>query len=207
MARRRLEPRDLQGRLLEVACGRGGFASWLAGQTDAEVAAFDLSFVAVRAGRDHASALGRAPRFGVCDVEALPFAAERFDSVFCFETIEHVPSPRRALAELARVLRRGGRLFLSTPNYFNVWLLYRVYLRLLGRRFTEAGQPINQPLLLPLTHAWVRAAGLRVCHVESTGFPWPRGQGRPALESAWLRHLPFSRWSGQQSLIVAERER
>lgn len=51
----------------------------------------------------------------VGDVTAIPTPDESFDAVLCTEVLEHVPEPIRALGELARVLRVGGRLFLSAP--------------------------------------------------------------------------------------------
>lgn len=46
----------------------------------------------------------------------LPFPDEYFDSILCFETVEHFPSPNRMIAELGRVTRAGGELILTTPN-------------------------------------------------------------------------------------------
>lgn len=51
---------------------------------------------------------------GAC--EALPFPANRFDTVFSHEVLEHVEDDAMALAEIMRVLRPGGRLVLFTPN-------------------------------------------------------------------------------------------
>ncbi|MEW6252689.1 MAG: class I SAM-dependent methyltransferase [Planctomycetota bacterium] len=51
----------------------------------------------------------------VSDVSAIPAPAGSFDAVLCTEVLEHVPEPIRVLAELARVLRMGGQLFLSAP--------------------------------------------------------------------------------------------
>lgn len=45
---------------------------------------------------------------------ALPFRAGSFDTVTCFETLEHVPDPERAMAELARVAAR--RVIVTVPN-------------------------------------------------------------------------------------------
>lgn len=47
--------------------------------------------------------------------DALPFPDESFDCVLCTEVLEHCPDPFAALAEMARVLKPGGRIFLTTP--------------------------------------------------------------------------------------------
>ena len=51
----------------------------------------------------------------VSDITAIPVAGASFDVVICTEVLEHVPEPVAAIAELNRVLREGGRLFLSAP--------------------------------------------------------------------------------------------
>jgi len=47
--------------------------------------------------------------------DALPFDDASYDCVICTEVLEHCPDPRGALAEVSRVLRPGGRVFLTTP--------------------------------------------------------------------------------------------
>jgi len=47
----------------------------------------------------------------------LPFPDDIFDCVLCCEVVEHVPHDPSPIAELVRVLRPGGRLVLSTPDY------------------------------------------------------------------------------------------
>lgn len=46
----------------------------------------------------------------------LPLASGRFDGVVCTQVLEHVPDPKTALRELARVLGPSGRIFLSAPQ-------------------------------------------------------------------------------------------
>lgn len=53
----------------------------------------------------------------VAEAEALPFKEGAFDLVTLMEVIEHTRSPARTLDEARRVLRPGGRLALTTPNY------------------------------------------------------------------------------------------
>lgn len=68
---------------------------------------------------DHASmvtAHQMLPRCVVGACEALPFTSNCFDTVLSHEVLEHVVDDRQTLAEIARVLRPGGRLVLFTPN-------------------------------------------------------------------------------------------
>lgn len=51
----------------------------------------------------------------------LPFAAESFDVVAAFDVIEHCDQEGRALAEVSRVLRPGGRFLMSVPAYQWAW--------------------------------------------------------------------------------------
>ncbi len=206
-----LDPaRDLAGkRVLEVGCGRGEIACWLAAREEAPevLMAADLALAAVSLGSSRARAEGAgAVRWGIADIERLPHPEASFDTVVSCETIEHVPDPARAVRELARVLKPGGRLFLTTPNYLNASGLYRGYLRLSGRRFSEAGQPINNLVLLPRTCAWVRRAGLAIRAVDGVGHYLPLVPGRPALELPALeRFRGLTRWFAIQTLVLAEK--
>lgn len=199
--------RDLRARrVLEIACGRGELAAWCASQErPALLLAADFSMQAVRLARARASAEGTSSgplRFMQADAQAIAVRTAALDTVICCETLEHVPDPRAAIAELARVLRPGGRLFLTTPNYLGPMGAYRAYLRLTGRRYTEEGQPINHFLIAGLVRRWVKHAGLRIVQAESTGHYLPFPGRAPILLSeraSWLS--PF----GLHALTVAEK--
>jgi SAM-dependent methyltransferase len=199
------EPRDVSGkRVLEIGCGRGGFACWLAGRPapPAEVVAVDYSSAAVEKGRAYAAKLGiDRVTWRTGDIQAIDFPDATFDTVVSCETIEHVPDPFRAVQELARVLKPGGRLFLTAPNYFGAYGLYRAYLRLRGRRYTEVGQPINQFTVLPRTLWWVKRAGLRSETIRGRGHYslWP---GRTPKRLPWLDH-DLLKWLALHVVIVA----
>jgi malonyl-CoA O-methyltransferase len=58
-------------------------------------------------------AAGSARNVAQADVRALPFASGTFDAVWCRLVLGHLADPRPAYAELARVCRAGGRLFVT----------------------------------------------------------------------------------------------
>lgn len=99
-----VEPR----RVLEVGCGPGWASERIAAELGAEVVAVDQSERMVE--------LARARRVDarVGDVQALPFPDASFDCALAAWMLYHVPDLERGLAELARVLRPGGRLVATT---------------------------------------------------------------------------------------------
>lgn len=54
------------------------------------------------------------------DVSEMTYADSSFDAVICTQVLEHVKSPPKTVAELARVLKPGGHLFISAPQ--SAWL-------------------------------------------------------------------------------------
>lgn len=64
----------------------------------------------------------------LCDAR---FPDSHFDAAAMYHVIEHVPSPRRELSELHRIIKPGGWLILETPNIATVWF------RLLGARWRQ----------------------------------------------------------------------
>jgi SAM-dependent methyltransferase len=112
-ARYRLAAQQASGRrVLDAGCGVGWGAALLLDAGAQSVAGVDISVGAV----EDATARAAEGRFVVGDLHELPFGDASFDLVTCFEAIEHVEEPRRALDELARVLATNGLLFVSSPN-------------------------------------------------------------------------------------------
>jgi SAM-dependent methyltransferase len=60
--------------------------------------------------------LSLEPRFLPYDGERIPVADESVDRVVCFDAFHHVPNQRRVLAEIHRVLKRGGRAVFAEPG-------------------------------------------------------------------------------------------
>ena len=94
--------------VLEVGCGEGELAARMAAELDANVVAIDQSERMVALTR----ARGVDARLG--DVQELAFDDASFDVVVAAWMLYHAPDLDRAIAELARVLRPGGRLVAAT---------------------------------------------------------------------------------------------
>jgi len=175
-------------RILEVACGRGGFVKELA-RSGAHVTGCDFSFAALRVGKEKLRALGNGTSAALIqgDAQALPFADECFDLVVSCETIEHVPEVRKALREMWRVARPGAKLFLTTPNYANLMGLYDLYARVRHPGHKD-DQPFDRRQWFPQIRGYVRGAGWTILRSDGTVhqlpiFPGRNPVGLPALES------------------------
>ncbi len=64
--------------------------------------------------------------FIVADAQFLPFRDGAFDRVMCTEVLEHIPDDRQGMRELARVLRGGGEIAVSVPNYLPERVFWRL---------------------------------------------------------------------------------
>jgi len=180
-------------RILEVACGRGGFVCELA-RRGAHVIGCDFSFSALCVGREKVRPLetGATPGFVQGDAQALPFCDESFDMVVSCETIEHVPDVLGALREMWRVSRTGGRLFLTTPNYANLMGLYDVYSRLRHPAHKD-DQPFDRRQWFLQVRQWVSKAGWKILRSDGTVHQLPIVPGHNPIALPFLESNHFIR--------------
>ena len=106
-----LEPRA-GGRFLEVGTGAGDDAIALASGSGVEVVGVDVSQTMVEEARRRGLAEAQ-----VADAHALPFPDASFDGAWADRVFQHLAGPERALAELVRVTRTGGRIVVADPDY------------------------------------------------------------------------------------------
>lgn len=71
------------------------------------------------------------------DIENLTFDDETFSTIICTEVFEHLPSPKKALSEIMRVLKTGGVLIGTVPRRNPIWKL-----RILSS--THPGEPFHK---------------------------------------------------------------
>jgi ubiquinone/menaquinone biosynthesis C-methylase UbiE len=102
-------------RVLDVACGTGIVARIAARMlgTNGSVSGLDASSPMIAAARAAATAEGVVVEWREGSALALPFAEAAFDAVLCQQGLQFFPERERALREMNRVLRPGGRLVLS----------------------------------------------------------------------------------------------
>lgn len=104
-------------RILEIGAGAGQCARWLIRHVGASVVATDLSSGMLRVGAGVSDRTGVAPPLLQCDALALPFGDASFDTVFtAYGVVPFVADSAAVMAEVARVLRPGGRFVFSTTH-------------------------------------------------------------------------------------------
>jgi ubiquinone/menaquinone biosynthesis C-methylase UbiE len=117
---------ELAGRdVLEVGCGTGVHARLLA-EAGAHVTAIDLTPTAVELTRRRLELHGLEAEVLETDAEQLPFADASFDFVWSWGVIHHSHDTDRAIREIARVLRPGGRFVFMVYHRSSItfWVNY-----------------------------------------------------------------------------------
>lgn len=133
---------------------------------------------------------GEAPA-GACfgavraDALSLPFPDGSFDHVIAAEVLEHIPDDRRAMREIARVLRPGGTAAVSVPR----WMPERVCWALSDRYHDRPGGHVRiyrgHELRRRLAAAGLRVTGADHVHALHAPYWWLRCAVGPDDERAW----------------------
>jgi SAM-dependent methyltransferase len=120
-------------KVLEIGSGTGVHARLLA-EAGAHVTAVDLTPTAVELTRRRLDLHGLEADVREADAEALPFEDASFDFVWSWGVIHHSNDTRRVVAEIARVLRPGGRLALMVYHRSSItyWVQYQLIRGVLG---------------------------------------------------------------------------
>ena len=104
-----------KGSLLDIGCNRG---IYLEKYTQGFVMGVDLSFHALQYA---VSRCANSPTSAYCvvgDAEELSFIKDNtFDHILCSELLEHVYKPEKVITEIARILKPGGTVLITVPNY------------------------------------------------------------------------------------------
>lgn len=149
------------GRTLEVAAGTGRNLPYY--ERHVALTAIDVSDQMLALAKQRAAALGRDVDFQVADAQALPFDGASFDTVLGTLALCSIPDDEAGVAEMARVLKPGGRLVLL-EHVRSPFVAVRAVQRALEPLFLrfEADHLLREP------QRRVQEAGLSVEHCEQS---------------------------------------
>lgn len=101
------------GSVLEIAPGPGYLAIELAKRRNVRITGLDISETFVAIARANAQSAGADIDFRQGDVSVMPFENEKFDFLICTSAFKNFSEPLKALNEMHRVLKRGGKAWIS----------------------------------------------------------------------------------------------
>ncbi len=137
--------------------------------------------------------------------QSLPYPDKTFDYLVCLDGIEHTESPSNAIREFQRILKKGGKLFLSTPNFLNIER--RLHFLLMGN-FSKI--PSHEDIKniwkgdISMAHLSPLGYSLLKFIMESYGFHILRVEkDRPKQKLLWLLPLVwmirlYGRWASEK---------
>jgi SAM-dependent methyltransferase len=210
------------GTVAEICCGLGE-AVRLLGPAVGRGIGIDVSPAMLAAAADRHA--GGPFIFVQADATSLPLAADSIDSIFLLGGVHHINDRRRLFAEIARVLRPGGRCYFREP--VSDFLLWRVIRSIVYRVSPILDHRTEHPLRYDETVPLMEEAGLRLRHWQTFGFlgfcffmnadvlifnrlfrfiPGIRALTRAAAAlDARIVALPFLRRAGLQVIAAAEK--
>jgi SAM-dependent methyltransferase len=192
-----------EDRVLEVGCAIGDYTTALAARTDALLVSIDVAPAAAVLARR------RVPRrvaVVAADVEQLPFPSASFDAVLGNAVLHHLRLDR-ALPELFRVLRPGGRFCFSEPNMLNPHVFLEKNVPWVGRLLDDS--PGETAFVRWRLAATLARAGLTDVAVRPFDFLYPAVPAAlvPAVErlGSWLERVPGMREVAGSLLVTARK--
>jgi ubiquinone/menaquinone biosynthesis C-methylase UbiE len=111
----KLMPPQSGDKILDVGCGKGslGFIL-LKQQPDIEMVFSDVTLEARK--------YLQGQTFVKCSMAAMPFPDNSFDKIYCMHVLAHFADGEQGIKEAFRVLKKGGKLMILTPNKYYAYL-------------------------------------------------------------------------------------
>jgi ubiquinone/menaquinone biosynthesis C-methylase UbiE len=177
---------------LDIGVGSPGATVIEAARLGADAVGCDLSSAAIERCRKFAASEGQADRasFEVCPAEELPFGDAHFGAASLVSVLEHIDDDERAVRELARVVRCGGRVWLTVPNHLSHYPIgLRQVMKAYYRRVGHVRE-YSPGTLGPL----FAAHGFRPLAFRYTGHPMKLVQVALAMLSHEAKHGDSKLW-------------
>ena len=183
-------------RILDAACGTGRYSVYLAARGHRVIGIDRSSEMLVKARLKRSQA-----EFLIGDLTALPLESDSVDAAVCALALVHLPDLGRAVAELARVVRPGGRIIVSDVHPFLIHLGWQAQFR------TVSGDAAFMRLHAHLPSDYCEAytaAGLRI-HAFYEPLLTPAAAATPAADR--LPEANRSAFVGLPGVIVWDLEK
>ncbi|MBM4431391.1 MAG: class I SAM-dependent methyltransferase, partial [Chloroflexi bacterium] len=136
------------GLILDAGCGKGRFAKVLA-QCGRQVIGLDPVATFLHQAQRQVAGAGWIQG----SLTSLPFDTGVFEGALCIDVLQHIPDTRRAVSELSRVTRPGGRLLVIDKNLVGIGY-HRVFPNWLYKTVTEWLNRWMYPRDFPFRERW-----------------------------------------------------
>ncbi len=189
--------------IIDIGCGSGVQMKEIGKNGYSLALGIDVNLNAIRFARERSLP---NTEFIIADAQNLPVKSSSADRIICAEIIEHVKSPQLLVNEIARVLKHGGAVVVTTPNDKSVWGIYEFFWDVFGRGrnygethlrfFSESGLRSNFP-------------GFSECSTQSLFFISPLFalfNRKALLEGGEKLDRLFERWGWGVSIILYARK-
>jgi 2-polyprenyl-3-methyl-5-hydroxy-6-metoxy-1,4-benzoquinol methylase len=171
--------------VLDAGCGDGQLALLLA-RAGANVSAIDPDPRMLEAANRNFSAAGVSVALAQGRIEAPPYQPNSFDIVLAVTVLCLVRDPRGAIAQMARVLKPGGRMIVGELGRRSLWAAWRRFRGWLGHPTWSSARFFTEADLRDL----VRESGLVVQAIKAAIFYPPLGVAATVL-------APLDPWFGE----------
>ena len=154
-------------RVLDAGMGTGEDAQKMARLVapEGEVVGLDFSQIMIDEARRRVHDASLRVRFVQGDIQQLPFEDAAFDCCYADRVFIHLPDPQRAVAELVRVTRPGGRIVIAEGDH-ETQVLDSPYREVTRRFFRFRNDGMRQPGVAHRLYALFKDAGLVDVQVE-----------------------------------------
>ncbi len=114
---------------LDIGCGSGTFISVLNNKFSVGI---DISKKQIEyANKKYSSEAKNFVHF----INEIPFKPDSFDSISIIELIEHLSDEeiKNLFNQIEKVLKKGGKIYITTPNYFSLWPILEFFLNKISK--------------------------------------------------------------------------